>query len=121
MKLKRMELNNSVSGQEVLYDIDSEFFYKSIREEVEHCLEQLRSFELPTFSRRITYRLSTDESVYLVTQNQSVTARQEALWGSFLTLSNFPLENFVFLYLAILLENSVAFFSANSSLLSASL
>jgi len=121
MKLRRMELNKSVIKQEDLYEIDSEFFYKSVREEVEHCLEQLRICDIPIFSTRFTFKVSPDESCHLITNNQAITARQEALWGSYFTLSSIPLENFAFLYLSILLENSVAFFSSNSSLLSASL
>ena len=124
--------------QDYLYEIDSEFFakvlqiyynlwlyllnyIKSIREEVEICLEQLRNFELPAFSKKYYFKISSDENCALNTHNQAITMRQEALWGSYYTLSNIPLENFAFLYLAIMLENSVAFFSTNASLLSASL
>lgn len=116
-----MEQHKTLNKQEDLYEIDSEFFYKSVRDEVEQCLDQLRRLELPSFSQKLAIKVPSDESCYLMTNNREVTPRQEALWGSFFALSSLPLENFVFLLLAILLENSVAFFSANSSLLSATL
>lgn len=121
MKLKRMLQKTAWNSQDDLYEIDSEFFSKSIRLEVEQCLEILRSNEMPSFSQKITYKFPSEESCTLFTSSQALTMRQEALWGCFYAFASIPLETFAFIYLAIFLENSVAFFSVNSSLLSATL
>lgn len=76
---------------------------------------------MPNFSQKIVFQLAVEESCTLSTFSHAVTQRLEALWGCFYAFTSIPLETFAFIYLAIFLENSVAFFSTNSSLLSSTL
>jgi hypothetical protein len=79
--------------------------------QIETILNFQSTFSLDYNKEKIEFFIPQKEKAFML----------EAKWGAILCFSNLPFEDFFFLFIAIMLEHSVIFFSKNMTLLTSTM
>ena len=102
--------------QEILRDLDGDFMLLQIFQEAETILSKIYLDSSLNFEKLLCYQYNSKPLSFLVPKMENCYLL-ESKWGSALTFSTIPFEDFLFLFFGILLEHSILFLSENLCLL----
>lgn len=66
----------------------------------------------------LEYNFGSNEILNYYLPAKSECCYLDSEWGAYFSLSNFTADEFVFILLSLMLENSIVFFSKNQTILS---
>jgi len=102
--------------QEILRDLDGNFMLLQIFQEAETILSKIYLDSTLSFEKLLCYQYNNKPLSFLVPKRENCYFL-ESKWGSAPTFSTMPFEDFMFIFFAMLLENSILFLSENLCLL----
>ncbi|EGR32985.1 hypothetical protein IMG5_064390, partial [Ichthyophthirius multifiliis] len=122
MKMKRIEYFSQIQDKinydsQLLSKLEKDFFYNFINNDCKQLLDELKKIYLPKLNTVLQFKFNQETFIYQI-PNKDLAKHIEAEWGCSIVLSSLELEQFISIFLSLLLEQSIVFVSNNSALLS---
>ncbi|EAS06095.2 DENN (AEX-3) domain protein (macronuclear) [Tetrahymena thermophila SB210] len=122
IKIKRIKTYNERLDTipNTLSNIDSDFLTNTFIQLSEKLLQELAHKDLPDFNSSLHFNIQNERIISKI-PSALHAGRLECEWGIYKALQQFDINNFLFLFLSLLLEHSLVFVTKNITLLTSTL
>lgn len=122
IKLSRIVTFSEKEGEanDVFQSVDIGFLQKVMYTELWKHLTGLYRYPIPQCGSNLSFHIENDSISYQLLGKDKIYM-SDALWACPIVFTNFPFEDFYWLFIAFLLENHIVLISENYALLTATL